>query len=193
MKKVALFFVVAACMMFSQTANSQIRFGIRGGLNLSSPSLDGVNYTDKSSYNGFNVGPTLEAMFGPIGVEGSLLYSKKGISFDLLGTSHDISVNYLEIPLNLKLKFGLPGLKIYGVAGPYFSYGFKGNVSNLVSVDFSKWDVGGNVGAGVELLKFIQVGVGYSFGFSDNTLSIAGITAGNYKNGVFSVNAGLYF
>lgn len=188
MKKIALFLIVLGALASAPSANAQIRFGVKGGLNMVSHSLSGVNYGSKDSYNGFMIGPTLEAMFGPLGVEGSLLYSQKGISLNNL----DASINYLEIPVNLKMKFGIPMVKVYGYAGPYLSYGFVGDVSNLLKVNISKWDVGGNVGAGVEVFNFVQVGVNYGFGFAKNKITINNVES-SYKNGVFSVTAGIYF
>lgn len=188
MKKIALFLIVLGALASAPSANAQIRFGVKGGLNMVSHSLSGVNYGSKDSYNGFMIGPTLEAMFGPLGVEGSLLYSQKGISLNNL----DASINYLEIPVNLKMKFGIPMVKVYGYAGPYLSYGFVGDVSNLLKVNISKWDVGGNVGAGVEVFNFLQVGVNYGFGFAKNKITINNVES-SYKNGVFSVTAGIYF
>jgi len=190
--------ILTIALLCATAAQAQLKFGVKAGMNLSSNSVDdaivGTTVLQTESYNGFMVGPTLEIMlpFIGMGVEASALYSQKGIAFENFGKA---TVSYIDIPLNLKYKIGIPKLAgIYAVAGPYLSYSFPGAISGsaIQSIDTKTFDLGANFGLGVELLSKVQVGANYSFGFGKNKVNIAG-QALNYKNGVLALTAAWFF
>ena len=204
-------------------AHAQFSRGIKGGLNLTNNylsdfSASGVNNTlSAKNMTGFFIGPSVEYMIPVIGLglEASLLYSQKGSSYDIdLGTasfSVKDKVHYLDLPVNLKYKFSLLLAGVYVSAGPYVSYAISGNrsLSDMVGITSSEinksnfyndLDLGVNLGAGVELLSHLQVGVQYSWGLKDaakNEITngnLGGVVSNfNAKNRVFSVSAAYYF
>ncbi len=201
MKKLIYLFVALAISLTALPAKAQTKLGVKAGLNLVSNALDAAKdpgiIENKDSYNGFMIGPTLEAMIplSPIGIDLSVLFSQKGVAFKDFGKA---TISYLEVPLNLKYKIGIPKLaSVYAAAGPYVSYGFPGKLTDQIkSIDINKLDVGGNVGLGVEVLSKLQVGANYSFGFSKNVVEIQqGINLSeiNYKNGLWSLTATYFF
>ena len=72
----------------------------------------------------------------------------------------------VEIPINLKWTFGLGSTAgVYVAAGPQFGF----NVGDRIIQDiyeFKKNNTTFNVGAGVKLIRHLQIGVNYNFGLS---------------------------
>lgn len=179
MKKWITLFTVTVCLAMAMPAKAQIKFGVKGGLNLASASLsdawDAKGNAD--SYTGFFIGPMVDITIPIIGlgVDGALMYSQKGtkISFDGLGST-TFKQQGIEIPVNLKYSIGLGSLaSIYFAAGPSFYFNMKSDddfTFNSVagSLDYDKSEVSLNLGAGVKLLRHLQLGVNYNMGLTDS-------------------------
>ena len=72
-----------------------------------------------------------------------------------------------EVPVNLKYTFGLGStLGIYLAAGPDFFFNFKD--IDVEGAEAKKTQVALNLGAGVKLLKKLQVGVTYQVPMGDS-------------------------
>lgn len=179
MKKWITLFTVTVCLAMAMPAKAQIKFGVKGGLNLASASLsdawDAKGNAD--NYTGFFIGPMVDITIPIIGlgVDGALMYSQKGtkISFDGLGST-TFKQQGIEIPVNLKYSIGLGSLaSIYFAAGPSFYFNMKSDddfTFNSVagSLDYDKSEVSLNLGAGVKLLRHLQLGVNYNMGLTDS-------------------------
>ncbi len=179
MKKWITLFTVTVCLAMAMPAKAQIKFGVKGGLNLASASLsdawDAKGNAD--SYTGFFIGPMVDITIPIIGlgVDGAFMYSQKGtkISFDDLGST-TFKQQGIEIPVNLKYSIGLGSLaSIYFAAGPSFYFNMKSDddfTFNSVagSLDYDKSEVSLNLGAGVKLLRHLQLGVNYNMGLTDS-------------------------
>lgn len=195
MKKILFLIVIAG--LFSITAQAQIRFGVKGGVNISGVSGDNISDFVDNNVTGFHIGPTIEWLVnGQIGAEGSVLYSEKGIKFKGDDTHR---TGYIEVPVSLKYRFPLEGaVKPYLSAGPYISFRVSGDDTFGAIRDgiedqwkAKSFGAGLNFGAGVELFKFVQVGANYGLGLSDNYK----LSDGNYsvKERVWSITTGVYF
>ena len=69
----------------------------------------------------------------------------------------------IEIPVNLKWSFGLGSmLGAYIAAGPQFGFNI-GNKKGFMNYDLKKNNTSFNVGAGVKLIRHLQLGVNYNF------------------------------
>lgn len=179
MKKWITLFTVTVCLAMAMPAKAQIKFGVKGGLNLASASLsdawDAKGNAD--SYTGFFIGPMVDITIPIIGlgVDGALMYAQKGakISFDDLGST-TFKQQGIEIPVNLKYSIGLgSSASIYFAAGPSFYFNIKSDddfTFNSVagSLDYDKSEVSLNLGAGVKLLRHLQLGVNYNMGLTDS-------------------------
>lgn len=179
MKKWITLFTVTVCLAMAMPAKAQIKFGVKGGLNLASASLsdawDAKGNAD--NYTGFFIGPMVDITIPIIGlgVDGALMYSQKGakISFDDLGST-TFKQQGIEIPVNLKYSIGLgSSASIYFAAGPSFYFNMKSDddfTFNSVagSLDYDKSEVSLNLGAGVKLLRHLQLGVNYNMGLTDS-------------------------
>src|SRR3712207_566357 len=134
MKKfIGLFLIATCCMLKAVPAHAQLlKWGIKGGVNLSEIDWKGGYAGNKGHSTGFFIGPMAELTIPVIGlgVDGALMYSQRGKESDVsVGTfsgSIDGKQQGIEIPLNLKYTFGLGSvLGIYIAAGPDFFFNFK--------------------------------------------------------------------
>ncbi|MDR1526519.1 MAG: porin family protein [Dysgonamonadaceae bacterium] len=177
------------------TAQAQLKFGLKAGVNLANASLKGdvLDNLEPDNFTGFQVGPMIEATIPVIGLGFNIaaLYSQQGIKF----SGDNIKLNNLEVPLNLKYKlsfFDLLG--VYGTAGPYINFKLSDNLQD--QFEAKSFGAGLNFGAGLELLKHLQVGVNYRMALTDDYRSIEDNIAGSlseWKTTTWSVTAAFLF
>ena len=163
MKKIVSVLMVAVALMMAAPAQAQlIKFGLKGGMNFSELDLNKKNVEDVTkSSTGFFIGPMAEITLPVVGlgVDGALMFSQRNA--ELAGEK--VKQQGLEIPVNLKYTIGLGSLLgVYIAAGPDFFFNFKDiDLKDIENVDSKKAQVALNLGAGLKLLRKLQVGVTY--------------------------------
>lgn len=142
--------------------SAQISIGPKAGINLANVGGDGTDGFDTKSIVGLQFGAAAEISVNEmIAVQPELLYFQKGTSIDFgsFGGEVDQVLNYLEIPVLLKLKFGQEGgPKFFGTVGPSFGFGLNGKLKSDAGdedIDFDddeikKLDISASIGAGAE-------------------------------------------
>ncbi len=204
------FLILAVILAFSTittTSYGQIRLGIRGevGLNKASFSKDAI---EVENLNSFKLGPTVEVMLPAInfGVEASVLYNNDRMDVAQLASGENsareeisITNHYIDIPVNLKYKFGLLlPVKIYAAAGPYARIHVGGDdikFSNVTDdIKAKAFEAGVNLGLGLEVFSRLAVGVNYGMRLTDNYSADQPkwSDALNNKDGVWSIQATVY-
>ena len=199
MKKVTGLVLIILMAFIAVPAKSQLKFGVKGGLNISSVHLNS-DILKADNVTGFQIGPMIETTIPLIGVglDAAILYSQKGMDVKSeTGTSTNVKTDYIDVPVNLKWKFGLPIIKGYQAAGPYIGFRVGGDKfweipgSVVGRVKAKNFSAGLNFGAGVELISHLQVGINYGLGLTDN------YSAEKYdlnaKNRGWSVTAAILF
>ena len=181
-------------------AFSQIKFGLRGGVDLNSMSFKDVDVS-KSNRAGFFIGPTVRVstpMF--LSVDGSLLYNYRSMEID----DETRSINNLNVPINLRAGFGLLGIGAFVSAGPQFTFNLDGDSSfgdaatDLVNMDMKNTQLSLNFGAGVHVSHF-EAGVYYNLPLGDtadfNVIDTAGkaVGIGSTKTNTWSLALTYYF
>lgn len=173
MKRLCFFWIL--CAFFTATsASAQFRFGLKGGINVASASFN-KEVLRSDNITGLQFGPMIEAMFGKggIGFDLSLLYSRKGIKTE----PETIKNDYLEVPLNLKFKFGTPLLNPFIAFGPYAAFCVNGNdkwhlktntTDIIKQMKTQNFGAGINLTAGAEIFNHLQIGVTYGWGLTDD-------------------------
>jgi hypothetical protein len=183
-------------MLLAVSANAQLRFGVRGGLNVSSVKFD-QELLNAENLNGFHIGPTFELMIPYVGVgfDASILYSQKGLYNDT--EMRTLSTDYIDVPVNLKWKVGIPVVKGYLSAGPYVSFcvGKESPENIKTQIDTKTFAAGLNFGAGVEVFGSLQVGFNYGLGLTNDysAKKIDTDYVANGKSKLISVTAALLF
>jgi hypothetical protein len=189
--------VLILAVSFAQS-DAQINTGYLFGVNLTTMSVkvNGISCPAERPF-AIHFGQYLEIPFNDnFAFEPALKFSAKGADYVIDSTDYSISPIYLEVPLNLKLKFGSRTVKVSLYGGPYFACGIggykivSGGVLNDIRYgkndynDLRRFDIGYNLGAGISIKGF-SVSVQYGVGLSD----ISPVTALNteMKNQVIGI------
>lgn len=195
--------VVAVALMaaFAVPVSAQFSFGVKAGVAVSDMKFN-KDVLDADNRAGFTGGVMAEVMIPMtnIGVDASLMYVRRNTEFmDKLGDSEKSHRDYIEIPVNLKWKIGLP--IVGSIVSPYIftgpSFAFLTSKKNIEDAYKNKtFDVSWNVGLGVQLMKKIQVGASYGFGLTKavemvtDDVNAAGIEG---KNRYWTITAAYLF
>lgn len=170
MKKIAsLVFMGIWMVAISPAASAQLRVGVKGGVNISTVHFS-KEIISPQNVTGFHIGPVLEATvpLSGIGVETAALYSQKGLKYKGASMRED----YIDVPVHFKWKFGLPVVKAYLATGPYFDFRVSGDkiwdIPDIVAgqIRAKDFEMGWDLGAGVEVFNRLQVGLNYGLGLT---------------------------
>lgn len=178
MKKIFSTLVIMACLLLAVPVQAQVKFGLKGGLDVSK--LDnkvGDNTT------GFFVGPMVDVTLPIIGlgIDVAALYSQSGLD---VNNKNSEKLKSVEIPVNLKWTLGLGStLGVYVAAGPQFGFSINDGWKQLME-ESNKSFVSVNVGAGLKLLRHLQVGVNYNIGASKLGDMIVESSDGNLRSSI---------
>lgn len=186
MEKIKFLLIIVALFAVS-TANAQFRFGVKGGVNISKVKFNKDAFKS-DNVTGFHVGPALEGMFGKggVGFDAALLYSQIGFESD----DETVKNAYLEVPVNLKFKFGTPLVNPYVAAGPYVGFRVAGdkvwdvkeNAEGVKEqIKARSFGAGLNFSAGAEIFSMLQLGVTYSWGLTEDYKTFASNDVDSYK------------
>ena len=192
MKKIISVFMVAVCLMMAAPAQAQLHFGVKGGLNISklSFSKDAFKGDNKT---GFFVGPMAEFTLPIIGIGADVaaLYSQTDLGVDGEKT---MKLKTFAVPVNLKWSFGLGSMfGAYIAAGPQFGFNI-GNKKGFMDYELKKNNTTFNVGAGVKLIRHIQIGVNYNFALSHTaTIETTNEEVIKIKNNTWQVSLAYLF
>ena len=131
------------------------------------------------------------------GVEG--LYAQRGAESDETTATADTKLDYIDVPVYLKIRIPTPGIKPFIYAGPQVSYEVKCRTGAGVDCgDYgttgrSRWDYAGVIGAGIRLgggnLGFGIEGR-YVYGLKDLKPSTV-TSSSSYKNRSFLLLASI--
>ena len=168
MKKILTIAVLFAALMTTVPAKAEVKFGLKGGLNLTSMSLD-ANAISKSNQAGFFIGPTFKFTIPIVGLgfDASALYDQRKGSIGANGNETSIKEQSIQIPINVRYAIGLGSTaSIYFFAGPQFGFnvGDKDIKTDVGNWTFKSSNISANVGLGLMLLRHLQISANYNFG-----------------------------
>lgn len=210
MKKVLAIVLGLALTCVALPSRAQVKLGVKGGLNISDMSISKKAF-DTSNQTGFFIGPTLKISLPltGLGIDVAALYDQRSAKLntlmlegdDAVGRKETLKQQYINIPINLRYGIGLGSLaSIYLSAGPQFGFnvGDKGKKIFDKSVDWQlkKSVFSVNLGAGVSLLKHIEVGANYNIvcGKTGELTFIDGVDAAwKGRNSAWQIYAAYYF
>ena len=204
MKKVIAFVVLAAAMTLTAQAQG-IKFGVKGGLNITKMTFS-KDIVSSDNKTGFFVGPSLKLSL-PLGFGADIaaLYDER--SADVTGVSSSTSYTVstastetikqksIQIPLNLRYNIGLGSMAaVYLAAGPQFGFPVSDKVYDTKFGEYRLKDanLSINFGAGLTLLGHLELGVTYN---------LAAGKSGEFKdwndvdthNNAWQISAAYYF
>lgn len=206
MKKILSLVFMVSAMMFATSANAQIKFGLKGGLDVTNMSLNNDVF-DASNRAGFFVGPMVKVTVPIVGLsfDAAALYDQKEAKVAIDGSNESYSTTMkqksINIPVNIRYGVGLSSLaNVFLFAGPQWGINvgdedFKWNESSSYSLKKSNFSV--NVGAGVTVLNHLQVSANYNIACgktADMTWTNAGEkVTGKSKNNSWQIALGYWF
>jgi len=173
MRKTFFLLALAMAALTVQTAKAQVKFGLKGGLNITTMSLNS-DVLNASNRTGFFIGPTVKFSLPVVGlgIDASALYDQR--EAEVKASDDDGSVataklkqQAINIPINLRYGFGLGDLaSLYLAAGPQFGFNV-GDKNKSIYGNEGSWKLKSstfsvNVGAGVMLLSHLQIGANYN-------------------------------
>lgn len=193
MKKLFTAAIVALSMMFgANNAQAQVQFGIKGGLNVTSMSLDKDKLLDTENQAGFFIGPTVKFTLPIVGlgIDASALYDQREAKIKGDGDEKDITsarlkTQAINIPINVRYGVGLGSVaNVFLFAGPQFGFNVGDKNQSLLK-DAAEWKLKSsnfsvNVGLGFTVLSHLQVSANYNIACGktgDVTVSDAAGTA----------------
>jgi hypothetical protein len=191
-KSLLILSTIVALGIFSTQAKAQsnVGFGIRGGVNFSQ-----LNNTDLNdhTHTGLLLGLYFDGsiyknlvLFQP-----EVLYTQKG--FETRNPDLTFRIDYIEIPLEFRVNAVNPsGVVPFVYAGPYVAFkintdfpdSFPDEVNQYISDHVNNTEFGISVGAGIDF-GHLNLGVRYDAGLTDT------FDHGDAKNGVLSIVAGI--
>lgn len=214
-KTLALLLVVTMGLGYAAQAQAGFKIGPRIGLNVNKLSTSGGvgQFFDGSNNCGFTLGVQAEYMTPlSLGVDLSLMYTYMDYKLegDISGKEHkpNLAKNFIEIPLNIKYKIGIPVVK--KIFSPYIFTGPSvalklgkdkgydiGPINKKANTKTAQWVW--NVGVGLEFINHLQIGASYGFGMNnivkDFEVAGANLQAGEVKakTGYWTVTAAWLF
>lgn len=203
MKKQVLLIALAAIFCIVP-ASAKLRFGLKAGLNVDKFSINNTKDILKADNQcGFTAGAMMECTVPVVGIgfDLSMMYTHMKGELATSSQTGSVGKNYLEIPLNLKYKLGLPVvskiIKPMIFTGPNLA--LKLDKSTLQNLKTKTVQMGWNVGLGVELVNHLQVSAGYTIGINnvakyikpvDNALNLTDV---KLKNNYWTITAAYLF
>ena len=165
--------IVAATMLFAtSSAQAQVKFGLKGGLNVTNMSLNSEVF-DADNQTGFFIGPTVKFTLPIVGlgIDTSALYDQRDakITVEDNGASVESKIKNqsINIPINLRYGVGLGSTaSVYLFAGPQFGFNV-GDKNQSLFKDMGEWRLKSstfsvNVGLGAMLLSHLQISANYN-------------------------------
>jgi hypothetical protein len=193
MKK-SLLLIAVAFISFASLSAQEVRFGIKGGVNLASISGDDYGLASLDSRTGFHIGGLVEIpLVGKFSVQPEILYSSQGSKYNFFAQDGDIKLDYVTVPIMAKYNI-IAGLS--AELGPVIGVLVKaeeddGDTSEDVKELFKSTDVGIGIGASYRLPMGVFFGLRYNKGISD--INDDPDNSGKNQNNVFQVSAGYSF
>lgn len=209
MKKITAVFTLVAVLMFglSVPVQAQVQFGVKGGLNVGSMSLNN-DLLKASNRTGYYFGPTVKFTLPVvgIGIDAAALYDQREtkLSNDKLKETSSfektVKQQQIVVPINLRYNIGLSKMAaLLFYAGPQFGFnvGDKNQSIDGKRIDwhFKNSNLSINAGAGVMLLNHLQVSVNYNIacGKTGEATVDNAIDAIKARNHAWQVGAAYYF
>lgn len=165
--------IVAASMLFAaSSAQAQVKFGLKGGLNVTNMSLNSEVF-DADNQTGFFIGPTVKFTLPIVGlgIDASALYDQRDAKVKVEdedgSVESKIKNQSINIPINLRYGVGLgSAASVYLFAGPQFGFNV-GDKNQSLFKDAAQWRLKSstfsvNVGLGAMLLSHLQISANYN-------------------------------
>lgn len=187
----------AVALVASGSLTAQTGIGIKAGASFGDISNTGVLPGNLDGRRGFAGGVAI-TIGGAIGVGAEALYVQRGAKSATTGATSPTRLDYIDIPVYLRLSTPTGGVRLFGYAGPQFSKEVRCKNASagecLTDTARSETDFAGVVGAGLRLGTGTGLSIEgrYVYGLKDLKLDTV-TSSSSYKTRTFLILAGLSF
>ena len=168
MRKISVLLFFASMMMAMPSQAQLVKFGVKGGLNLTKMDMD--HGLDTKNKTGFFIGPTMiiDLPLTGLDIDASALYDYRASKlevYDEYNATETLKQQQIAIPVNVRYGFGIGDVaRVFAFAGPQFGFVIDKEQSIKQVADWklktSNFSV--NVGVGAMVLKHLQATVNYN-------------------------------
>lgn len=170
MKKV--FTVMAiAIMMSAMPAMAQVKFGLKGGMNVTSMHLSS-KVLDSDNKMGYYVGPTVlvQLPIVGLGIDAAALYDQReaklkgDITTEGAAASSKVKMQSIQVPINVRYAVGLGNTaSIFFFAGPQFGFNVGDKEDKAKNYKLKDSNLSVNLGLGAMLINHLQINANYNW------------------------------
>ena len=196
--------VIVASLLVAVSAHAQL--GVIAGITSAQTKFDNVDAALIEAQNAtqYHVGVAYKLGLGNfIAIQPAIIYNVKGSKVSAVAglSDFDFKSGYLEVPVQLQVGIGLGDLaRVYAIAEPFVGMAItETTIKGLATDQKIEWDdfsdkieYGIGIGAGVELIKHVQVAARYFWnmgGAKDakiNVSDVKDIVTNKKANGVMA-------
>ena len=172
MKRILTFIAVALALLTTVPAQAQLKFGLKGGVNVTNMSFSS-DVLDASNRAGFCVGPTVKFTLPIVGlgIDASALYDQREgkvkLAYKDVESENTVKQQQVVVPINLRYGVGLGSMaSVFFFAGPQFGFNV-GDKTQSIYDQVADWRLKSsnfsvNVGAGFMLMSHLQLSANYN-------------------------------
>jgi len=169
MRKISVLLFFASMMMAMPSQAQLVKFGVKGGLNLTKMDMD--HGLDTKNKTGFFIGPTMiiDLPLTGLDIDASALYDYRESKVDVYDEDdiqETLKQQQIAIPINVRYGFGIGDVaRVFAFAGPQFGFVIDKEQSlwkNTADWKMKTSNFSVNVGVGAMVLKHLQATVNYN-------------------------------
>ena len=169
MRKISVLLFFASMMMAMPSQAQLVKFGVKGGLNLTKMDMD--RGFDTKNRTGFFFGPTMivDLPLTGLDIDASALYDYRESKVDVYDENdiqETLKQQQIAIPINVRYGFGIGDVaRVFAFAGPQFGFVIDKEQSlwkNTADWKMKTSNFSVNVGVGATVLKHLQATVNYN-------------------------------
>ena len=190
MRTRAVLLAGALAVVTAPLAAQGAEVGLKGGLSFGNISNKGLLPGNLKTRTGFAAGIYLGFGASVVGLGAEGLYAQRGLESDESLNDSETRLDYIDIPVYLKLRIPTPGIRFYAFAGPQVSLEIRcqtaggGTCSNLS--ERKSTDYAGVIGAGLKIGGSTAIGFEWRYVYGLSDLKLSTVTSGeSYNNRTF--------
>lgn len=167
MKRIAIIFAAAAALILSSVTANAEGLVVKGGLTYTSASSVQDLKNGKSGWE-FGAGYQTET-FGGLSIQPELLYKVRGVT---LSDATNVSMNYLEIPVNVQWGIDLLIARPFIFVSPFVGcnlntkFSKESELAATIKDSVKKFEYGFGAGLGLDFFRF-QITAKYNWNFGN--------------------------
>ncbi len=203
MKRSLRYLLLIAVIVMAMPSQAQIKFGLKGGLNITDMSLSS-DVIDASNRTGFFVGPTVRFNLPIVGLglDASALYDQRDAKLkdsEAGAVEKKISRKSINIPINARYSIGLGTFgSVLFFAGPQFSFNVGDKEIKEIDWKWKSSELSFNLGAGLMFLSKIEITANYNIvcgksGEFDADIDSIRDIMGRGRSNAWQISAAYYF